>query len=213
MGKPLTPKSALWASLPEELTVKIASAAFDSWADGDEPRWSVMLRNGRHMCQINRTFLRAFWPLHLMLRYEIEDPRRAYSLVEGIVQLLHKRPRLPSTTTYSFVHLLVYLSCTYKALQPNGRRENGCPCGDSNLKSQIQVCVQGQFLDAMTLGLIQMYASGTLPKPNKDVQRLVIRILSSLFYYVEKFHVQNLRQPSLKAHLIQAYAVVDAVCA
>ena len=58
MGKPLTPKSALWASLPEELTVKIASAAFDSWADGDEPRWSVMLCNGRHMSQINRTFLR-----------------------------------------------------------------------------------------------------------------------------------------------------------
>tara|TARA_B100000963_G_C22632843_1_gene675897 strand:+ start:2839 stop:3447 length:609 start_codon:yes stop_codon:yes gene_type:complete len=199
----------LWASLPEEITTIIAAKAFDSWADGNEPRSKFMLRDARYMTRINRTFLRAFWPLHLMLRYEIEDPRHAFSLVEGIVLFLHKHPRPLSVTLYSFLHLLVYLGCTHKALQPNGRRENGCPCGES----RAWVCVPQQFLDAMTLGLIQMYASGALPKPSKEVERLVIRVLSTMFHYVAQYHLQNVNQPSLKAHVTQAYAVVNVVCA
>ena len=161
----------LWGSLPEEITTIIAAKAFDAWAVGDEPRWAVMLRNARYMIRINRTFLRAFWPLHLMLRYEIEDPRHAFSLVEGIVLFLHKHPKRLSLTLYSFLHLLVYFGCTHKALQPNGRRENGCPCGH---EAKVWVCVPQQFLDAMTLGLIQMYASGALPKPSEELSLIHI---------------------------------------
>lgn len=204
---------ALWASLPEEITTMIASMAFESWAEGGQPLFPAMLRDGRRMAQINRAFLRAFWPLYSMVRYEVEDPRHALSLVEGIVLLLHRRPTLPSTTTYSFVHLLVYLSCTHKALQPNGRRENGCPCGDSALQKRVEVCVPRQFLDALTLGLIQMYASGALPKPSKAVQQRAIRVLSSMFHYVAQYHLKNVNQPSMMEHVTQAYAVVNALCA
>jgi len=204
---------ALWASLPEEITTMIASMAFDSWTEGGQPLFPAMLRDGRRMAQINRAFLRAFWPLYSMVRYEVEDPRHALSLVEGIVLLLHRRPTLPSTTTYSFMHLLVYLSCTHKALQSNGRRENGCPCGDAALQKYMDVCVPRQFLDALTLGLIQMYASGALPKPSKEVQQRAIRVLSSMFHYVAQYHLKNVNQPSMKEHVTQAYAVVNALCA
>jgi len=206
------PTSALWASLPEELAITIASKAFESWTN-DASGWQRMVRNARHMAQINRTFLCAFLPLHLMLRYEVEDPRHALSLVEGIVLYLHRRPELPRAIMYSFMHTLVYKSCTYKALQPNGRRENGCPCGDSPFQKYVEVCVQRQFLDATTLGLILLYTNGVFPRPSKEVQQLAIRVLSSLFNYVKRYHLKNVGQSSLRAHVTQAYVVVNAVCA
>jgi hypothetical protein len=73
--------------------------------------------------------------------------------------------------------------------------------------------VQRQLVDAATLGLILLYTNGVLPRPSKEVQQLVIRVLSSLFMYAERYHLKNMGQPSMRAHVTQAYAVVNALCA
>lgn len=200
---------ALWGALPDDIAYEIACKVFEQWA---RTNYGNMLRDGRHMALINRTFLRAFRPLHLMLCRDVSDPRHGLSFVQGLLLYMHQRPKLPSTSMYGFVHALVYRSCTHKWRQANGKRQSGCGCGERDLDTDHgRMCVQRRYLDALTLGLIHTYATGMIAVPPIDMQLQIIRVLSSAFHYIERFHVRRVRVPSLRAHLQQAFAVVNAI--
>mgnify|MGYP001273662092 CR=1 FL=1 len=207
----------LWGALPEDVASEIARKTFEQWACA--PRrcsYTTMLCDGRCMALINRVFFRAFRPLHMMLCHDLSDPRHGLSFVQGALLYLHGSTGRCPPTMHAFVHALVHHSCTYKWLQPSGKRQNGCECGKlgrftKNCKDSKHVCVQKRYLDALTLGLIHMYGSGAIPVPSLVAQERIISILCSWFAYVDRFHVENVRVAPLRLHLQQAFAVVNAM--
>ena len=203
---------ALWGALPDEVASVIAHSAFEQWACTHNGHYGSMIRDGRHMALINRTFFQAFRPLHLMLCRDVSDPRHGHSFVQGLLLYMHQHPKRITTSMHGFVHTLVHRSCTHKWVQKSGKRQSGCGCGEIMTGvDPMRVCVQQRFLDALTLGLIHAYASGVVPVPPLDAQRQIIRVLSSVFHYMARFHIARVRAPALRAHLQQAFAVVNAM--
>lgn len=206
----------LWGALPEDVAREIARLAFEQWTCTNEGTHRSMLRDGRRMALINRTFFEAFRPLHLMLCRDLSDPRHGLSFVCGVLLYLHRSTGRCCSSMHGFVHTLVYNSCTHKWLQPNGRRRNGCDCARPfwsirDLEdSKKYVCVQKRYLDALTWGLIHMYESGTIPVPSLVAQERIVRMLCSWFAYVDRFHAANVRVAPLRFQLQQAFAVVNA---
>lgn len=202
---------ALWGALPNEVASVIAHEAFQQWACTYNGHYGSMIRDGRHMALINRIFLQAFRPLHLMLCHDVSDPRHGLSFVQGLLLYMHQCPKRISTSMYGLVHTLVHRSCTHKWMQ-NGKRQTGCGCGEIvTAADSMRVCVQKRYFDALTLGLIHAYVSGVVPVPPLDAQRQITRVLSSVFHYIERFHVARVHAPTLRAHLQQAFAVVNAM--
>lgn len=207
---------ALWLALPEEVTFEIARKAFEQWACAPDGNYASMLRDGRRMALINRTFFQAFRPLHLMLCRDLSDPRHGLSFVQGTLLFLHRSTGRCCPNMHGFVHMLVYNSCTYKWLQPSGKRQNGCECARPawSIKDlehcKKHVCVQKRYLDALTWGLIHVYESGAIPVPSLVAQGRIIHMLCSWFAYVDRFHVANVHVAPLRFQLQQAFAVVNA---
>jgi len=205
-------EEALWASLPEELAKKIANHAFDAWA-GRHRTYATLERDGWAMAHLNRAFFDAFLPMRLMLRHGPKHPHRAFCLVEGVLRFLHSRPVVPiPTSIYCLMYCEAYRSC------------EGCECGLEDVTNRTignykqawktirKRCTQKNMLHALTYWLIHLYTSGELPKPTPSERKRILHVLGAVFHYVERYHVKHLNLPSVRQHVEQAYAVVDALC-
>ena len=208
------PDQALWASLPEELAKKIAHHALEAWAS-DIVRYDTLKRDGWAMAHLNQTFFRTFLPMRLIMRHGPDHPKRAFCLVEGVLRFLHSEPRiLIGTFAYSLMYCEVYKTC----------RRRGCRCGREDdadrhrrnykraWKTVNCVCAQKSMIHALTYWLIHLYTSGQLPKPTGWQRARIVHFLYHVFHYVDRYHIDHLNLPSVRQHVEQAYAVVDALC-
>lgn len=205
-------EDVLWASLPEELTKKIAQHAFDAWTD-NTGRYDTLERDGWAMAHLSRAFFHTFFPMRLMLRHGPKHPHRAFCLVEGVLRYLHSKPPFAMPTCiYCLIHCEVYKSCGGCHCGTYRRSDDGSHRYARAWKTINQQCSQKNLMHALTYWLIHLYANGDLPKPTRFQRGIIVNTLGSTFHYVNRYHIDHLNLPSVRQHVEQAYAVVDALC-